>query len=144
MIAICDRPSRIPVRVRCSPAAGRQGDGRSFAFGAAGTAAIVAAVLAVALLPGCKRKADIAQPLKEVSGVQASQGSQDTRLKPHAPADGEESFIDPFCGLKLRKSESAGSFDYKGVTYYFCTEDHLKAFKEDPEKYLNIDTDDGN
>jgi YHS domain-containing protein len=106
-----------------------------------GRTAFLVAALAAAILPGCKRKAEVAQQLKENPGAQISSSSENFKLKPHPPSGSEETFTDPFCGMKLRKSEAAGTFEYKGVTYYFCTMDHLKAFKEDPEKYLNIDID---
>ena len=63
-------------------------------------------------------------------------------LQPLPPPDGEDVVVDPFCGLRIRKSEAAATFDHKGVTYHFCTLDHMEAFKKDPEKHLIVDTND--
>jgi YHS domain-containing protein len=40
-------------------------------------------------------------------------------------------------GEKMKKSEAKGSMEYKGKTYYFCCENCEKSFKENPEKYIN-------
>lgn len=74
----------------------------------------------------------------------AQSNSNDLRLQPLPPSGGEEAVVCPFCGLKIRKSEVASTYEYNGKTYYFCTEDHMEAFKRNPETYLNIDTDDNN
>lgn len=40
-------------------------------------------------------------------------------------------------GNEMKKSEAKGSMEYKGETYYFCCDNCEKAFKENPEKYIN-------
>ncbi len=44
--------------------------------------------------------------------------------------------IDPVCGMEVDPQKPAGSYDYKGTTYYFCSQGCLEDFKEDPESYL--------
>ena len=43
---------------------------------------------------------------------------------------------DPVCGMTVTPEEAAGKVAHKGQTYYFCGVRCLKAFKADPEKFL--------
>jgi len=42
----------------------------------------------------------------------------------------------PVSGKEIEKSEAAGSFEYKGETYYFCCAGCQDKFKADPTKYV--------
>ncbi|BCA55769.1 P-type copper-exporting ATPase [Nitrospira sp. KM1] len=42
--------------------------------------------------------------------------------------------IDPICGMTVDPATAAGSFDYRGTTYYFCAQSCLNTFKADPER----------
>lgn len=44
--------------------------------------------------------------------------------------------IDPICGMTVQPASAAGSFEYKGKTYYFCAKSCLKKFSADPERFL--------
>jgi Cu+-exporting ATPase len=44
--------------------------------------------------------------------------------------------IDPICGMTVDPATAAGSYEYKGVTYYFCALACLKTFTSDPERAL--------
>ena len=44
--------------------------------------------------------------------------------------------IDPVCGMTISPADAAGSFDYKGKTYYFCHPSCLHRFRADPEEFL--------
>lgn len=45
---------------------------------------------------------------------------------------------DPVCGMEVsRKHPGGGTFDYKGVTYYFCGRGCRLEFTEDPEGFLS-------
>ena len=48
---------------------------------------------------------------------------------------------DPVCGMTVNPDTAAGSFEYQGQTYYFCSTHCLNKFREDPERYLNKATD---
>ena len=48
-----------------------------------------------------------------------------------------QSVIDPVCGMTVDPSSAAGSFEYNGQTYYFCSQHCLKKFSEDPARYLS-------
>jgi Cu+-exporting ATPase len=43
---------------------------------------------------------------------------------------------DPVCGMDIDPTTAAGTSDYKGQTYYFCSLGCKKAFDKEPEKYL--------
>jgi P-type Cu+ transporter len=44
---------------------------------------------------------------------------------------------DPVCGMTIDPRKAAGSFEYQGRTYYFCSTVCLQKFREDPERFLN-------
>ena len=59
-------------------------------------------------------------------------------LHEHAPGAGSEaSVIDPVCGMTVDPKTAAGSHEYNGTTYYFCSSHCLARFKETPEKFLS-------
>jgi YHS domain-containing protein len=58
-----------------------------------------------------------------VIGVVAQQKSGDTA-------------VDPVCGMTVVKANAKGTFDYKGTTYYFCSNGCKEAFAKEPDKYL--------
>ena len=45
--------------------------------------------------------------------------------------------IDPVCGMTVDPNNAAGSFDYKGETYYFCSTHCLHRFQDDPDSFLH-------
>ncbi len=49
---------------------------------------------------------------------------------------GEVKVKDLVCGMDVRPETAAGSFEFKGETYYFCSKHCLEKFRADPEKYL--------
>ena len=104
--------------------------------------AAVLLVLAAALNHGCKKNSDVQGTLEENMEEKNPRSDDELRLQPLPPPDGDDVVVDPFCGLKIRRLEAAATLEHKGVTYYFCTLDHMEAFKKDPEKYLIIDTND--
>src|SRR5690349_20368970 len=48
----------------------------------------------------------------------------------------ETKALDPVCGMTVDPNRAAGSYEYKGTTYYFCNPHCLHRFREDPEKFL--------
>ncbi|MDP9223288.1 MAG: YHS domain-containing protein [Actinomycetota bacterium] len=45
--------------------------------------------------------------------------------------------IDPVCGMSVDASNPpGGSYNYEGVTYYFCAPGCREDFVEDPASYL--------
>jgi Cu+-exporting ATPase len=45
--------------------------------------------------------------------------------------------IDPVCGMTVNPDSAAGSYAFKGQTYYFCSRHCLNKFREDPDSFLN-------
>lgn len=43
---------------------------------------------------------------------------------------------DPVCGMKVDPLNAAGTSEYQGKTYYFCSPGCKRDFDKDPEKYL--------
>jgi len=43
---------------------------------------------------------------------------------------------DPVCGMTVEPAAAAGSVDYQGAKYYFCSQHCVHAFKADPGKFL--------
>jgi len=46
-------------------------------------------------------------------------------------------------GKEMKKSEAKGTLEYKGETYYFCCDNCMESFKENPEKYISQEGQEG-
>ena len=44
--------------------------------------------------------------------------------------------IDPVCGMKVDEKKTVHKSQYKGATYYFCSNTCKVNFEKEPEKYL--------
>lgn len=44
--------------------------------------------------------------------------------------------IDPVCGMRIEESRVAGSSEYEGTEYYFCSAGCKQKFDRDPTVYL--------
>jgi len=53
-----------------------------------------------------------------------------------APKSSGPKVKDPVCGMEVTPAKAAGSFEYRGQTYYFCAKSCLAKFQADPLKYL--------
>lgn len=42
---------------------------------------------------------------------------------------------DPICGMQVEAETAAGQSEYRGQTYYFCSEGCKERFEQDPEQY---------
>jgi Cu+-exporting ATPase len=45
--------------------------------------------------------------------------------------------VDPVCGMRIESEEAAGTFDYEGKTYFFCSQTCHDAFVADPNTYVS-------
>lgn len=43
---------------------------------------------------------------------------------------------DPVCGMQIEPDDAAGTAEYRGMTYYFCSQACLDAFEADPSAYV--------
>ena len=60
-------------------------------------------------------------------------------IRPSTPNSAEvveQEQLDPVCGMMILPSDAAGHTDYKGHTYYFCSEWCLEQFQKDPAPFL--------
>src|SRR5262245_10909629 len=45
--------------------------------------------------------------------------------------------MDPVCGMSIDPATAAGSLEYEGANYYFCSKHCLQRFKTEPAAYVN-------
>ena len=43
---------------------------------------------------------------------------------------------DPVCGMRIDSEEAAGTLEYEGKTYYFCSQAYHDAFEAAPTSYV--------
>src|SRR2546421_10797819 len=53
------------------------------------------------------------------------------------PVDSGAGEIDPVCHMTVDPPHAAGTSEYEGRTYYFCSKGCVARFEADPEKYLD-------
>jgi Cu+-exporting ATPase len=73
-----------------------------------------------------------AQPVVRLSGKAKTLPVMTTAQTMHG-----ETHVDPVCGMTVNSAATAGSYEYKGKTYYFCSAQCLQKFRDDPEAILN-------
>lgn len=44
---------------------------------------------------------------------------------------------DPVCQMDVEESSAPARSEYRGETFYFCSEDCKKRFEADPERYVS-------
>lgn len=47
-----------------------------------------------------------------------------------------DSVQDPVCGMRLARTDAPASAEWKGRTYYFCSDACSGAFEADPEAHI--------
>ena len=104
---------------------------------------LICIMLALVVSMGCGKKEE---PATTDQTEQADQAKTAVKEKPAVVArtpksertDFKEKFplIDPVTKEKLTSGETPYTFVYKKKLYFFKTEENLKLFKEDPEKYI--------
>jgi Cu+-exporting ATPase len=45
--------------------------------------------------------------------------------------------IDPVCGMEVDPATAAGSSEYEGTTYYFCSVGCKRQFDKDPQVFVD-------
>jgi len=46
---------------------------------------------------------------------------------------------DPVCGMEVDPAKAAATVDFKGKTYYFCSNACREKFEASPEKYIEAE-----
>ena len=54
----------------------------------------------------------------------------------HKMAPQSARVTDPVCGMHIDPATAAGTWEYRGTRYYFCSPSCVTRFQADPEKYL--------
>jgi len=80
-----------------------------------------------------KFKADPEKAFQPAATGVISLGKKKPLLMMMPASQGE---IDPVCGMTVQPSSAAGSHEYGGKTYYFCSASCLTKFRADPDYYL--------
>ncbi len=44
---------------------------------------------------------------------------------------------DPVCGMQVDPTTAAGSSEYQGQTYYFCSTGCQRQFDKDPQRFIS-------
>ena len=52
------------------------------------------------------------------------------------PAVAPAEVLDPVCGMTISPDDAVGHVDYKGQTYYFCSQSCIEQFRATPEAFL--------
>jgi YHS domain-containing protein len=68
--------------------------------------------------------------------VLAGLAAQQTTTEKKAPENTQEVVVCKVCGMKVDKAQNPITWDYKGKTYYFCSQDCKNSFMKDPESFL--------
>ncbi len=42
---------------------------------------------------------------------------------------------DPVCKMEISREDAAAKSEYKGNTYYFCSEECKESFEKQPDRY---------
>lgn len=48
---------------------------------------------------------------------------------------------DPICGMQIDPAQAAGTSEYQGQTYYFCSAGCKRQFDKDPQQYAQTQSD---
>lgn len=43
--------------------------------------------------------------------------------------------IDPVCGMEIEMEDAVSGKEYRGTTYYFCSDECREEFDKNPEKF---------
>jgi YHS domain-containing protein len=57
----------------------------------------------------------------------------------HAAPAHDGKVVDPVCNMEFKKEKAKATYEYKGKTYHFCTENCRDKFVKDPGKYVRAD-----
>ena len=64
---------------------------------------------------------------------------ENSEVQTRASASGNEQTLkDPVCDMDVEPATAAGSYEYKGTTFYFCCEPCLERFRSSPEEFIAL------
>lgn len=85
---------------------------------------------------GCMQKYIAQSRNKSSSGFVQLTREKEIASQAEMPATPNGAFIDPVCEMSVAPETSAGKYDFRGATYYFCSAGCLNKFKQNPEIFL--------
>ncbi|MEW6127745.1 MAG: heavy metal translocating P-type ATPase [Acidobacteriota bacterium] len=88
-----------------------------------------------AALSSPKQPMKMQQPLMQLSSKSKPLPVVTLSAKPKT--DEAAAHIDPVCGMTVQADTAAGTYEYQGKTYYFCSTHCVNKFRNDPESFLN-------
>jgi P-type Cu+ transporter len=47
--------------------------------------------------------------------------------------------VDPVCNMTVSPETAAAAWEYQGQTHYFCSLSCFDRFKQEPQRYLEMD-----
>lgn len=96
-------------------------------------------------LKGASKDTEVPEKKPEQKPVDASEDAPHNNNQPAKAKEGTtmdmnmngsaSTVKDPVCGMMIDPKTAAGSQDYNGKTYYFCSDNCAKSFAADPAKY---------
>ena len=60
-----------------------------------------------------------------------------SKSDPEEPSSEKKEFKDPVCGMTTADPDAYQQYEHDGETYYFCSDQCLTKFKDDPEKFIS-------
>src|SRR5579883_3330452 len=88
----------------------------------------------------CGRSADQAHPhpAKDETVIHLTNASDNPdRARESRPGEGSLAVLtDPVCGMDVTPETAAGSSDYHGRTYFFCSRHCVERFRAEPDRFL--------
>lgn len=81
-------------------------------------------------------KADPEQALRPKTSGLITLGKKSSMPMMPASAPSASGQVDPVCGMTVQPESAAGSYEYQGKTYYFCSQGCLTKFRQDPPAFL--------
>lgn len=75
----------------------------------------------------------------EMRGMGGMEGMGKEEVAQQPPTEGRkkvgEEFTCPIDGMRMKVTEKTPATEYRGKTYYFCSQEDKEAFLKDPERY---------
>jgi Cu+-exporting ATPase len=74
--------------------------------------------------------------------VDVSVSGEDARVTVEVSEAREEELVtttvhDPVCGMDIEPADAAGTQEFEGTMYHFCSNSCLERFKADPARYAD-------
>lgn len=89
-----------------------------------------------ALMPSYRDHLSDGQVADLLAYLRSTASAAKAPAEPTAKAAAESQATDPVCGMQVRATDSSPHTQYKGKTYYFCSDLCLDRFSKTPDKFV--------